>query len=221
MGNIIDLTGKTFGKLYVLGRANDQISTSGKRLISWKCKCECGEIVDVRGDKLKNHMITSCGCDVIKKENKVRHKMTEEERVEFNKLYDYIRDRVMGYSKDQSLSNNMVLRLKGLRTNKFMENRNIKSTANYPYNVILMTFKYCILDIERGFRTKSFNNDMHKFNYALSIVESNLNTVCTRIMNSKKAKETTENLYVPSFGYNGAEYKKKTKESPKRLENLW
>ena len=54
----IDLTGRRFGRLVVIreaGRTKD-----GKVL--WLCRCECGNVVTVRGDSLRDENTTSCGC---------------------------------------------------------------------------------------------------------------------------------------------------------------
>ena len=41
MGKLIDLTGKQFGKLTVIERAEDHIFPNGKRGVTWKCLCSC------------------------------------------------------------------------------------------------------------------------------------------------------------------------------------
>lgn len=148
-------------------------------------------------------------------------RMTKQEKVEWEKLYEYVRHNVLGYDSNQSLSRSMVLRLKGLCTNKFMENKNQANTANYSYTVILNTFKFCNADIQKGLRTHSFSDENHKFNYILKIVESNINNVYVRMQNSAKAKEKTQSTDIPSVDYSGASYKTKTKETPTKLKNLW
>ena len=95
----------------------------------------------------------------------------------------------MGYDENQSLSRTMVLRLKGLLSNKFIANNNIEDTANYSYETVLNTLKFCMPDIQRGLRSNSFTDENHKFNYAIKIVESNLNTVYVRMKNAEKARE--------------------------------
>lgn len=55
----IDLTGQKFNHLQVLERIPD---TSP---IQWKCQCDCGKIVNVRGTYLKNGHTKSCGCQRI------------------------------------------------------------------------------------------------------------------------------------------------------------
>lgn len=57
-----DLTGQTFGRLTVLGPAEDYVSPSRKRLPQWLCRCECGKQVTVKGCHLKSGATKSCGC---------------------------------------------------------------------------------------------------------------------------------------------------------------
>lgn len=59
MGKIIDITGQTFGRLTVIER-DVNTKTNGKAY--WFCKCECGNIVSVRGQDLRLGKTTSCGC---------------------------------------------------------------------------------------------------------------------------------------------------------------
>ena len=103
--------------------------------------------------------------------------MTEKEKQDWESLYYYVKNNIMGYDENQALSNTMVLRIKGLLTNKFIENRNIESTANYSYEVILNTFKFCSPEISKALQTNRFVDEQHKFNYILKIVEKNINTV--------------------------------------------
>lgn len=148
-----------------------------------------------------------------------RKKMTEKEKLDWENLYNYVK-KVMGYDKDQSLSKNMVLRLKGLTTNKFMENKKIEDTANYSYEVILNTFKYCSPDIQRVFNSMNFADEMHKFNVVLKIVERNINTVYMKIKNAERAKEEAKNVMVDIPVHTGAEFKPKEKKKDK-FSDLW
>lgn len=147
-------------------------------------------------------------------------KMTMKEKEEWDALYTYVKN-ILGYDENQSLSRNMVLRLKGLTVNKFMENKNQKDTAHYSYSVILNTFKFCYMDIQKGLATNSFSDENHRFNYLLKIVESNINTVYNRMKNSERAKETTQSVNIDSVGYEGAEYQIKTQKTSNRLKDLW
>lgn len=58
MGKFIDMTGKQFGKLTVIARAEN--SNSGKA--RWKCLCSCGVEKTICGEHLRSGAIKSCGC---------------------------------------------------------------------------------------------------------------------------------------------------------------
>lgn len=57
MGKFLDISGFKFGKLTVIKRAPN----IGK-CTAWECKCECGNIIRVEGQHLKDGTIVSCGC---------------------------------------------------------------------------------------------------------------------------------------------------------------
>ena len=52
-----DLTGRTFGNLYVIGVADD-----GQKKTSYICQCVCGTVKKVRADGLTSGATKSCGC---------------------------------------------------------------------------------------------------------------------------------------------------------------
>lgn len=216
-GKLIDLTDKRFGMLNVTRRA-DNINGS----TAWYCDCDCGtKDFVVLGTKLRNKKVQSCGCDKIKKTSEHK-KMTEKEIQDWNNLYEYVRKSIMGYDENQALSSTMCLRLKGLLVNKFMFNNKQKDGANYSYEVILNTFKYCHNDIQKALRTNRFKDERHKFNYVLKIVEGNINDVYMRMKNVEKAKEEAKNMETNTINHIGAEYQRKTKEtSNKLLDDLW
>ena len=56
----IDLTGQKFSYLTVIEEDLEK-STPGN--IKWKCRCDCGNIVTVKGGNLKSGNTTSCGCN--------------------------------------------------------------------------------------------------------------------------------------------------------------
>ena len=57
MGAFIDLTGKRFTWLIVLEKLDKR-----KNEWYWKCRCDCGNIVEVRGVSLREGKTRSCGC---------------------------------------------------------------------------------------------------------------------------------------------------------------
>lgn len=70
MSALIDLQGQRFGKLLVLEKG----PTKNKK-VYWVCQCDCGTIVEVRGDSLtKINGTKSCGClikEVPRKKRKI------------------------------------------------------------------------------------------------------------------------------------------------------
>lgn len=55
---LIDLTGKRFGKLTIISRA----STPGAKHVRWNAVCDCGVRKTVHGDAVKRGTSRSCGC---------------------------------------------------------------------------------------------------------------------------------------------------------------
>jgi hypothetical protein len=71
VGAFKDLTGQTFGRLYVVGLAKDRVSKSGSHSFMWACICNCGGEHCVkaisRGNLVKG-TTKSCGC-IAKEQN--------------------------------------------------------------------------------------------------------------------------------------------------------
>ena len=59
MVKYIDLTGQQFGRLTVLEKAPNSLTTRGTR---WICKCECGAKKIISGHSMRNGTSKSCGC---------------------------------------------------------------------------------------------------------------------------------------------------------------
>lgn len=138
-------------------------------------------------------------------------------------LYEYVKKDIMGYSKDMKLNKYMVLRLKGLADGRFLANKTHKPMANYSFKTILYTFKVCKADILSAFKTNQtkFTNEEHRFNYAMVIIEKNINDMVIRLENAKQAKEKSQSLNLEHIFNEGAEYQTKTKEPSKNLKDLW
>ena len=72
---LYDLTGKRFGKLIVIKRAEeDYVYTSkGKTTTApcWICQCDCGNVIVVQGGNLRSGNTTNCGCERIKSKGEI------------------------------------------------------------------------------------------------------------------------------------------------------
>lgn len=64
MAKLVDLTGKKFGRLTVIERAEDYISPKGQHSTQWLCECSCPKHTKliVSAQSLKKGVTQSCGC---------------------------------------------------------------------------------------------------------------------------------------------------------------
>lgn len=78
--------GKQYGKLTVLGRSplEEQTATATKM----RCKCECGNIVDIRIDNLHSGRTKSCGCVRSYGENKI-HQLLQSNNINYISEYSF------------------------------------------------------------------------------------------------------------------------------------
>lgn len=56
--HLINEIGNRYGRLVVLERGESQIGSH----VTWKCQCDCGNVVEVNGESLRKGLTTSCGC---------------------------------------------------------------------------------------------------------------------------------------------------------------
>jgi hypothetical protein len=69
-----NLVNKKFGRLTVIENSGKRASNGG---VIWKCLCDCGNYLLVRGDSLKSGATKSCGCEKIEYyQNKTFGKLT-------------------------------------------------------------------------------------------------------------------------------------------------
>ena len=81
----VDLIGQRFGKLVV----EELIGHTKNHGVIWKCKCDCGNEVDVLAACLTGNRKTSCGCDTIER--------IRQSRIKSN-TYDLSGDYGIGYT---------------------------------------------------------------------------------------------------------------------------
>lgn len=63
MGKMIDRTGMRYGRLLVLGKGENYIRPNGQYgSTTWRCQCQCGNVVSVTSTRLATGATTSCGC---------------------------------------------------------------------------------------------------------------------------------------------------------------
>lgn len=91
MDKINDLTGQKFGRLEVLeySRANNGAV--------WKCKCDCGNIVEVKATSLRSGHSKSCGC--YNRDRYTKHGMS---RTYLYRRYNSIKRRCSGKDEEHN-----------------------------------------------------------------------------------------------------------------------
>ena len=157
-----------------------------------------------------------------KKEKPAPVKMTPLEKEQWDNLYKYVKKEILQYDDNQKIPTNLVLRMKGLKVGKLIENKYISNKAEYSYDIILNTFKICKVKILHAVYGKTFKDEMSKFMYICAIVEKEINDVYTRMQNAQKSKEKTESINTDNIQHEGAEYKPVSNgEVNERLKNIW
>lgn len=61
MGTFKDITGEQYNRLTVIGYRHGE-RKSGRKVIYWKCRCKCGNEIEVEKYSLTNGNTQSCGC---------------------------------------------------------------------------------------------------------------------------------------------------------------
>lgn len=149
-------------------------------------------------------------------------KMTEQEKIEWDELYHYVKKDILNYEDDMKLPRFLILRLYGLKDGKFVANNKIQPLANYTFNEILMTFKINKITINNALsNSRKFKDEKHKINYVMAIIESKINDIAIRYRNIENSKEKGESIKVP-INNNKADYIPKTKQNKNSLlDDLW
>lgn len=60
--NKLNLVGKTFGRLTIVGSLQSNKYPNGTTHTAWECRCKCGKSVLVETQKLRSGHTKSCGC---------------------------------------------------------------------------------------------------------------------------------------------------------------
>lgn len=79
-----DFSGMTFGKVTVVGRAEDHVQPSGRVRKMWLCVCECGKRFECRDDYVPG--LVSCGC-ARNKDNAIRMTKNSESGSRLYRVY--------------------------------------------------------------------------------------------------------------------------------------
>lgn len=139
-------------------------------------------------------------------------------------LCEYVKKEILQYDEDMKIPKFIILRLRGLEKGQFMANKKGRKQASYDYKTILITFKICKAMILQGFKSNQtkFADEKHRFNYAMVIIENEINDVVLRLKRAKESENKTIKIKLNNQNSNSAKYKSMgKKKSNKELEKLW
>ena len=77
---IEELTGKRFGRLKVIRKAQNYVMQDGTSIIAWLCVCDCGKEMEVSADDLLLSEIFDCG-HVVKMPRVQKEESKDEKRI--------------------------------------------------------------------------------------------------------------------------------------------
>lgn len=176
--------------------------------------------IEATESKVKKIPKTKAKTSTKPKNKTTKRDMTEQEKLEFDELYQYVRGTIMNYPKTRMLPPYFVMRLKGLNEGKFYSNKANKSLGHYDYKVILYAFEICKYKIHDAWNKKTFQDESHKINYCMVIIESNINDIAIRLDNAERSRQNIQDLSLDNVTHEGALYKPKTKEISDSLKEL-
>ena len=163
----------------------------------WYCKKEI-EKDDIQIEKVgkvnrKFHKNNNCykKFDDIRKQKELEKEIRDKENKEWDDLYQYVKKEILGYEECQNLSPFQIRILKQLRNGEYIVRNKQMVNKGYSYKVILFTFKFKKRDILAAIQGKTFNDEKHKFNYIMVIVNNSINDIYKRYLRTLKDKKDT------------------------------
>lgn len=163
----------------------------------WYCKKEIAKD-DIQIEKVgkvnrKFHKNNNCykKFDDIRKQKELEKEIRDKENKEWDDLYQYVKKEILGYEECQNLSPFQIRILKQLRNGEYIVRNKQMVNKGYSYKVILFTFKFKKRDILAAIQGKTFNDEKHKFNYIMVIVNNSINDIYKRYLRTLKDKKDT------------------------------
>lgn len=110
-------------------------------------------------------------------------KKRQEENSDWDKVYHYFKEEVLGLKPGQRLSKHAVERLQGLRVGLYKPNSNNTRTVKrgYSFTTILNTMKFCKRSTDAARKRVHFNDEKHEVDYLMKIISNNINFIAKRM----------------------------------------
>lgn len=148
-----------------------------------------------------------------------KKKMTEEDKRLFDMICQRFKNDIMKYDENQSLPRYLILRIKGVAEGKHIANNLIEDKANYGFDVVLNAMKVSKPAIDYAIKTVNFENEQHKINYIMKIIESNLNDVYKGMQRVRESEMNVERVDTEKILGSVVEYNP-NEDKPKRKSRV-
>lgn len=147
----------------------------------------------------------------------------EKENKDWIELCEYVKKEILEYDDNMMFPEYLALKLQGIKKGQHIANNNIKEQAHYDDKTILCTFKLCKKKIVTYLHQneKKIQDEKHKINLILKMIEPEINDVYLRLQEAEKVKARVENGSFDNQINNGADYVKKTKEVNEKMKKLF
>lgn len=152
-----NLIGKRFGRLVVIAEAPSKKSPCGSTRTYWKCRCDCGNVVEIGKAHLLNGDSTSCGC--YRKEVTLQSHLKHGERhSRIYKLWCSMKQRCTDHGAEKEVYYDRGIRVCDEWANSFEAFRDWALSHGYDPNAPRGT-----TTIDRIDNTKGYSPDNCKF----------------------------------------------------------
>lgn len=161
----------------------------------------------VRMYKRKFHY--DCLPKYVKENGNVQNRKAE--KSDWDKVYKYFRKEILGLPDGASLDKHSTERLLGLRVGKYKPSATNTRTIKqgYSFKVILNTFKFKKRAIDYALNTVNFNNQEHKVDYIMKIVEGDLAFIKKRMEKVEREQRKIERIKKEEATTRSTAYKSK------------
>lgn len=159
----------------------------------------------------------------MKGDDSLRNIKKKEEDSSWVELCEYVKKNILEYDDNMLFPKYLALKLRGLKKGQYIANNNCQKNANYDDNTLLCTFKLCkkkIVDYLHN-NDKKINDENHKINLIIKMIEPEINDVYMRLQTAEKIKSKVENEAFENQSNTNAGYVKKTKDVNDKLKNLF
>lgn len=141
----------------------------------------------------------------------------------WDELCEYVKKEILEYDDNMKFPRYLALKLQGLKKGEHIANNYQKPIAHYDDYTLLYAFKLCKKKIVTYLHNneKKINDEQHKINLIIKMVEPEINDVYLRLQRAEKTKLRVKNIVFDNQSNENAGYVKRTKEVNDEMKKLF